>query len=197
MSRCRWLLVVFASCLCIVASQSVFAFRCSGELVSEGDSKLSVLDKCGEPALIDRWPEEIIDFPDTDFEHRLGRINERWIYNFGPSQFLRIITFKDGEVFNIENGSRGFTVVPGMQFCNFNVLSLGITTIELETRCGEPDLKEQRYETVTTRIPGGRRQVTVTIDKWTFNLGPTHFMRILTFRNGELVEIKTGEKGFK
>jgi hypothetical protein len=60
-----------------------------------------------------------------------------------------------------------------------------------------PDSQEQRYETVTEKIAGGRRQVGVSVDEWTFNLGPTQFMRILTFRNGELVDISTGERGFQ
>jgi hypothetical protein len=179
-----------------MASQSAFAFRCDGELVTEGDTKLSVLNKCGEPSWIDRWPEEIVDFPDTDFEHLVSRINERWMYNPGPTQFLRIITFKDGQVSSIESGSRGFTVVPGIQRCNLDIFSFGTSTAEIAAQCGEPDLKEQHYETITQKIAGGRRQITVSIDKWTFNLGPTRFMRTLTFRNGNLVEIRTGEKGF-
>lgn len=196
MSLSHRLLLLFALGLGIVTSQSVFALRCDGELVSEGDSMLSVLKKCGEPSWVDRWPEEIIDFPDTDIEHRVTRINERWVYNFGPTQFLRIITFRDGEVSRIESGGRGFTVVPGMQRCNFDIFSLGTTSAEVATQCGEPDVKAQHYETVTQKIPSGIRQITITVDQWTFNLGPTHFMRILTFRNGNLVEIRTGEKGF-
>jgi hypothetical protein len=34
------------------------------------------------------------------------------------------------------------------------------------------------------------------IDEWTFNLGAARFRRVPTFRNGEFVGIRTGEKGF-
>jgi len=34
------------------------------------------------------------------------------------------------------------------------------------------------------------------IDEWTYNLGPTRFMRILTFNNGRLEEVISGSKGF-
>jgi len=196
MSRRRWLFVAFIFCLGVSASQNVFAFRCDGQLVSVGQSKLTVLKHCGEPDWIDRWVEETIDFPDTPIEHRLVRVNERWLYNPGPSQFLRFVTFRDGRVVSIETGGRGFIVRPGMQPCDLSSFSLGTPSAEVAARCGEPDMAERRIETVTRPIPGGRQQVTVSIDEWTFNLGATRFMRVLTFRNGELVEIRTGEKGF-
>jgi len=181
----------------LVVTHSAYAFRCSGGLISTGDSKLVLLKKCGEPSWIDRWPERTVELPDTDFEHSITRINERWIYNLGPTQFIRIITLRDGRVANIETGGRGFTVYPGMQRCDFNSFALGSTSAEVRTRCGAPDSQEQHYETVTEKIAGGRRQVSVSVDEWTFNLGPTQFMRILTFRNGVLVDIATGERGFQ
>jgi len=193
----RWLFMMCTFCIGLLTTQSSYAFRCDGDLVTKGDTKISVLKKCGKPTWIDRWAEEIIDLPDTDFEHRITRVNERWIYNLGPHQFLRFITFKDSEVISIETGGRGFTVLPNMQRCNFEIFSLGTTSAEVAAKCGEPDWKEQRYETVTQKIAGGRRQLFITIDEWTFNFGPTSFMRILTFRNGNLVDIKSGDKGFK
>ncbi len=36
----------------------------------------------------------------------------------------------------------------------------------------------------------------VTIEEWTYNLGPNRFLRILTFRNGVLANIKTGGYGY-
>ncbi len=197
MSRCRSLIMVFSLCIGMLSGQNAFAFRCGSGLVTEGESKISVLRKCGEPSWVDRWSEESIELPDTDFEHRISRINERWIYNPGPTQFLRIVTFRDSKVFAIETGSRGFTVVPGMQRCDLDTFSLGATSAEIVAQCGEPNLKEQRYETITHKIAGGRKQIRVTVDEWTFNLGPSRFMRTLTFRNGNLVDIKTKERGFK
>ncbi len=197
MSQYRWLFIAFSLCLGMLTSQSAFAFRCGGGLVSEGESKITVLRKCGEPSWVDRWSEGIVELPDTDFEHRISRINERWIYNPGPTQFLRIVTFRGSKVFAIETGSRGFTVAPEMQRCDFDTFSLGTTSAEIAIQCGEPNLKEQHYETITHKIAGGRKQITVIVDEWTFNLGPSRFMRTLTFRNGNLVDIKTAERGFK
>jgi hypothetical protein len=196
MSRSRWSIALTAFCLGIMASRSAIALCCGGDFISEGDSKFSVREKCVEPTWIDVWMEEIVNFPDTDIEHRLGSFNERWIYNNGPTEFLQIVTFKGSKVFSIETGSRGFTLAPGPQTCNFNGLSLGVTSAEVAAQCGEPDVKERRYETITQPIAGGRRHISVSVDEWTFNLGPTRFIRTLTFRNGTLVEISTGEKGF-
>lgn len=197
MASHRRFVMLFLFCLGLVTTDSAYALRCSGGLISTGDSKLVLLKKCGEPSWIDRWAESTVEQPDTDFEHSITRINERWIYNLGPTQFIRIITLRDGRVANIETGGRGFTVYPGMQRCDFNSFSLGSTSAEIRAKCGVPDSQEQRYETVTEKIAGGRRQVSVSVDEWTFNLGPTKFMRILTFRNGVLVDISTGERGFQ
>ncbi|MEJ2361213.1 MAG: DUF2845 domain-containing protein [Gammaproteobacteria bacterium] len=197
MASHRHFFMLFLLCLGLGSTHSAYAFHCSGGLISLGDSKLVLLKKCGKPDWIDRWAERIVNQPDTDFEHSITRINERWIYNPGPTEFIRIITLRDGRVANIETGGRGFTVVPGMQRCDFNSLSLGTTSAVVRAKCGKPDSQEERYETVTEKIAGGRRQVSVSVDEWTFNLGPNNFMRILTFYNGELVNISTGERGFK
>ncbi len=194
MSRSHYCLAIFA--LAVLVNQNAFAFRCGNDLVSAGDSKITVVNKCGEPDWVDRWSEEVIDFPDTDHEYRSVRINERWVYNPGPRQFIRIIIFNGSTVSTIETGGRGFIPAPTKGRCDFDSFPIGTNPGEVAARCGEPDAKDTRYEAVTQRIAGGRRQVSMTIDEWTFNLGPTQFMRILTFRNGELIGIRAGEKGF-
>ena len=196
MPASRLIILLTLFCTGLLASQNALAFRCKGGLITEGDSKITVLKKCGEPSWKDRWSEETIEYPYTDIEHRNLQINERWIYNPGPTQFIRIINFKGSKVFSIETGSRGFTVVPGLQRCDFDTFSMGTTSAEVAAKCGEPDMTEQRLESVTRPIAGGRQQVSVTVEEWTFNLGPTRFMRILVFHNGDLVEVRTGEKGF-
>ena len=192
--RVRALAVVV---LALLATQNAYAFRCGNDLVATGDSKITVINKCGKPDWIDRWSEDVIDFPDSDFEHRVTRINERWIYNPGPRKFIRIITFNGSTVAALETGGQGFTPSLGKSRCDFDTLAMGTNSGEVAARCGEPDAQDQRYETITQKIPGGRRQVSVTVDEWTFNLGPTQFIRILTFRNNNLIKISTGEKGFR
>lgn len=183
--------------LCMGFAQSVYAYHCRGGLISQGDSKLALLKKCGKPSWIDRWAERVVELPDTDFEHSISRINERWIYNPGPTQFIRIITLRGGYISKIETGGRGFTVVSGTKHCDFNNLNLGSPSAIVRAKCGKPDSREQHYEMITGKIAGGRRQVSISVDEWTYNLGPNQFMRVLTFRNGELYKISTGERGFQ
>ncbi|TPW15486.1 MAG: hypothetical protein FD130_1193 [Halothiobacillaceae bacterium] len=181
MSLSRRLLMLLSCCLGLLAYQSALAFSCDGGIVTKGSNKITVRSKCGDPSWIDRWHEEITEHRNSDIEHQISQVNERWIYNLGPNKLIHIVTFKGSVVLSTETGGRGFTVVPGMRRCDFNTISLETTSGEIATRCGEPDLKEQRYETVS----------------WTFDLGSARFMRILTFRNGKLVDIRTGEKGAK
>ncbi len=181
-------------CLC---HSSAWAWRCTHGLISEHDSKLEVLKKCGEPDWKDYWHEEIIIGPDTDFEQRLASVNERWVYNPGPQTFMRFLTFNGSQLVSIETGHRGFIASTPAQRCQINRLRLGAHESMVVQQCGEPDLKERRYATLTRKIfPGGRQQITIPIDEWTYNLGATYFVRILTFKNNQLIKIGTGDRGF-
>ena len=72
--------------------------RCNGELIGEGDSEVRVLAACGEP-----MQRELV--------HGLPPlVDERWIYNFGPDELIRIVDFRNGLVDQIEVGDEyGFT----------------------------------------------------------------------------------------
>ncbi len=72
----------------ILASLGVhaWAMRCGTELVDEGDTPLEVALKCGTPTFVDQ---------------------NRWIYNEGPHQFMKVLHFGAGEVQFIENGPYG------------------------------------------------------------------------------------------
>lgn len=107
-----------------------FAFRCKGRIISAGDKKFDVLQKCGEPTFKETW-----------IENRISR------------DLYREIMPK------YEKGSRR----------------------ELERRDYREPLFVEEY---------------VVIDEWTYNLGPTRFIRYLTFENGKLVRIRTGEYGY-
>lgn len=37
----------------------------------------------------------------------------------------------------------------------------------------------------------------ITVEEWTYNFGPDKFIRIFTFRNGKLVDIRTGGHGYE
>ncbi len=94
--------------LCGLAlSNNAHAFRCGHELVRIGDHKLDVLDKCGEPATVDRRS----GIRGSRLRHPYGALQleqfeeveiEEWIYNFGPRRFREYLRFENGILKDIE-----------------------------------------------------------------------------------------------
>jgi hypothetical protein len=75
-------------------SSVAYGFRCGTSLVKVGDTKLEVLEKCGEPTF-----KELIK---TD-----GLIVEKWYYDCGPQRFIQILTFSGGSLQKLETGDYG------------------------------------------------------------------------------------------
>ena len=63
---------------------------------------------------------------------------------------------------------------------------------EVRKKCGPPTEASQRQE----RKGWGYVLETVEIEEWTYNLGSTSFMVYLTFENGRLTRIESGEYGY-
>lgn len=104
---------------------SSYAFRCGTSLVSEGDTKPEVIQKCGEPDYIDSWEEVRIsrDFPssrENDLKTRSYRSYREpilvkeyvaidvWTYNLGSNRFTRYLSFENGILREITTGKRGY-----------------------------------------------------------------------------------------
>ncbi len=180
------------------ASSVADSMRCGTRLVTENDTKAEVLIRCGTPDWRDQWSEKFIEDFAGLHERRVSVERERWVYNFGPQKFLRFLVFENGRLSTISTGSYGFRKDSRLPaHCNTDILSSGLSQYEVLQRCGEPFFRDSRTEEVFSRISGGgRRLVERRIDEWTYNLGPTRFMRILTFNNGRLEEVISGSKGF-
>lgn len=97
--------------LVLGAAGNLYAFRCGSELVENGDRKIEVLKKCGEPDSVDEW-EEIRRTSAFRFGLRTNGLEkvrvEEWTYNFGPQRFLQIYRFENGEVVEMKFGDYGF-----------------------------------------------------------------------------------------
>ena len=63
---------------------------------------------------------------------------------------------------------------------------------EVRRKCGPPTVAGQRQE----RKLWACGWETLEIEEWTYNLGPTSFMLYLTFENGRLTRIESGEYGY-
>jgi len=83
----------------------------------------------------------------------------------------------------------------------------GDHSYEVRKKCGEPDFADTRQEqrtvrrTVWTRVGGrplaNQEEVTisVTVDEWTYDLGPKRLIRHLIFEQNRLVRVFTGGRG--
>lgn len=86
----------------ITLSMNAQALRCGTKLVEEGDLKIQVEDKCGEPEAI-----EIIGYTLRTFNGPGGIIREResvieeWIYKFS-TRYYDVLTFEAGRLKRIE-----------------------------------------------------------------------------------------------
>jgi len=109
------------------------------------------------------------------------------------------------------------TAGPSLAFrCGTSLVSEGDMRAEVARKCGEPDyidsweeeriLRDFRTDRYDDPRTGSRRfyrepflvkeKVKIDVWTWTYNLGSTQFTRYLTFENGVLVEITTGDKGY-
>jgi hypothetical protein len=64
--------------------------RCGTHVIRTGDTKLEVLEKCGEPKL-----KEVVSGADE-------RLVEQWFYRESSRQFTNILTFQGTELIRIE-----------------------------------------------------------------------------------------------
>ncbi len=93
--------------------------------------------------------------------------------------------------------------------CREKIISVGDRKSDVLRNCGQPANVEVRQEErikrdlgsafappEETRRPPLFLREFVTIEEWEYNLGPTQFIRYLTFENGILVRIATGDYGY-
>ncbi len=195
-----------------VCTTPAFALRCGSHAVSEGDRKVEVLARCGEPAWVDQRLEEssVRVFRDTfegglAGEERVTRVIEEWAYNFGPSRLLYFLTFADGKLVKVETAGYGYTDgaprSPGAE-CWGRSVARGRRKLEVLQTCGHPASVDVR-EVERTRSFADRRfkqlterRASVAVEEWTYNFGPNRLLYVFTFENGRVVDVQTGGYGF-
>jgi hypothetical protein len=99
-----------------------------------------------------------------------------------------------------------FSAMCGSGFrCGGRIIDVGNMQDYVMHQCGQPSNIEERTERLAanfrTRYPENQEGYNYIINEnqievWTYNLGRTQFVRYLTFRNGKLIEIKTGGYGY-
>ncbi|MBC5783148.1 DUF2845 domain-containing protein [Ramlibacter sp. USB13] len=82
--------------------------RCNGAIAAEGDSKVSVLYKCGQPALADTFCAPVyvwgspypVPAPLVPLSVPCQAVEE-WLYDRGPGNLMATVRFRDGRVASI------------------------------------------------------------------------------------------------
>lgn len=90
--KCNAMALGFSFLMLGFGAEALAQMRCSTELITEGDTVLKLLEFCGEPSL-----RQVDPFGDNT-----------WIYNFGPTEFVKIVTIREGRIDDIEDGGYGF-----------------------------------------------------------------------------------------
>lgn len=91
--------------------------------------------------------------------------------------------------------------------CRGRLVSIGDTVSDVLDKCGDPgevtkreknhnsyvsqifDYEQERY--LAPKLIKGP----ILVEHWTYDFGPTRFIRYLHFENGKLIKIEIGEKG--
>lgn len=93
--------------------------------------------------------------------------------------------------------------------CGTRLAVAGDAPFQVRTLCGDPDDVQRRTELRTVRravtLPcrAGYCQtfvedsITVAVEEWIYDFGPQRFMQFLTFENGRLVYVRSGDYGRK
>lgn len=186
--------------ICLLPLQAFAeSLSCSNGIVSVGDAVIDLVMKCGQPDWKEAHQEELTNMFAPGVKQRTYVTVEQWTYNFGPQQLLRIVTTRNGAVSEVRTGQYGPAAagrIPGQPDCSELIISVGDSKGEVLAKCGKPFYRTSRDEDVQDRFDGTSfRKVVVTVEEWTYNFGPQRFMRIVTFRNGEVVDVKTGNYG--
>ena len=107
------LLVLWADAL----TANVRTLRCRGQLVSIGDTREEVKQRCGEPDHLSHWQEghdttvaRIFDY-ETERYQAPVRLDtpiqmEIWIYDADTSRLIRTLHFENGRLIRIETGPK-------------------------------------------------------------------------------------------
>jgi hypothetical protein len=107
------LLIPFFLCAWVVVAEPADAMRCARALVSEGDHKVDVYRKCGQPVSI----EARVYYKSLRVSHPHHHVHqeisipievEEWVYNFGPHRLMRWLRFENDRLIQIQTLQYGY-----------------------------------------------------------------------------------------
>ncbi|MGH8379052.1 MAG: DUF2845 domain-containing protein [Gammaproteobacteria bacterium] len=172
--------------LLMLAAPPAFAWRCSHGLVDTGDSVTSVRQRCGKPDFI---------YSDTSASTRgrSGSRDERWYYNSGPSQLLRVLLIHKGVVQAIDTLGYGFN--PALHRCTPQDIRIGMSVYELASRCGKPKNKHATHPGAGKRGHSGSAGMRTEV--WTYDFGSQYLLQKVILTGGQVQGVETASRHAK
>ena len=103
--------LVAVAALLVLAPARAESLRCTGGMAGEGESRVSVLFKCGQPLLVDSFCAPVyydqtlqpVPEPFASAFVPCQRTDE-WLYDRGPGNLMAKIRFRSGVVQSITYG---------------------------------------------------------------------------------------------
>jgi len=92
-------------------------------------------------------------------------------------------------------------------YCESHIIDAGADAYRVRTWCGAPvsvqTRMEVRRQVQSVVVPCARgycnslieREISVQVDDWIYDFGPTRFVQYLTFEHGTLVRVRSGPYG--
>lgn len=106
-------LVLLAALSLLPAVATAQSFRCKSDLVNVGDSRTTVLLKCGEPVVKDSFCKPVSSTQGSSGVPNSTVVNvtscenvDEWTYNPGYGQFWTTLRFESGKLSAIKYGDR-------------------------------------------------------------------------------------------
>jgi hypothetical protein len=175
--------------LALACSDTAFALRCEGRVVSPGDHAFQVRERCGQPFWTERYVEVLIAGERGPLERRVEREIEAWYYNFGPNQLMRRLSFVDRRL--VREDSLGYGYRRLGEHCDLDALLPGMSDGEIVARCGEPASRERRYADRTVRDEfGNARLRVIRHEEWIYVPEGARAARLLTLSDGSLIQVE-------
>jgi len=80
--------------------------------------------------------------------------------------------------------------------CPGGIVSTDDRSSDVLAKCGPPAFRDSHQEEVVQGFDDTKQKVYITVEEWTYNLGPNQLTRIVVLKNGRIAEIRAGSYGY-
>ncbi len=157
------------------AKANALGLRCGSRVVSAGMISQQVRNACGAPFWSDAYTSLEILGRGGPIEEQREVYWEVWYYNFGGSMFMQRLSFRDGQLQNVE--ALGYGIDEIGTNCPPAIASRGLTSGELVARCGEPTSRQRNEGAVVRRAPGITLAAEDRREEWLYDDGSAYMTR--------------------